>query len=190
MTPQARLEAVESGLTPATDGWFVVNVDDAAWMVNDAFGARCVFETDGRVARERPELDVHQFADVGFRLAVLEPGRPSGLYHAESMQESFLVLSGECVLLVEGEERPLRAWDFVHCPAGTQHTFIGAGNGPCVILMTGGRGPSRTLLYPPSELARRHGAAADEETSSPAEAYARFAHWRLARPDGDGLPWS
>jgi uncharacterized cupin superfamily protein len=189
MTPPARLEAVESGLTPADEGWFVVNVDDAAWVANDAFGARCVFETSGRVARGRPDLDVHEFEDMGFTLTVLEPGRPSGLYHAESMQEGFLVLAGECVLLVEGEERPLRAWDFFHCPAGTQHTFIGAGDGPCIIFMTGGRGPSRTILYPRSELARRHSAGADEETSSPAEAYARFPHWQLARPDLDGLPW-
>ena len=193
MTPPARLEAVESGLTPADEGWFVVNVDDAAWVANDAFGARCVFETSGRVARGRPDLDVHEFEDMGFTLTVLEPGRPSGLYHAESMQEGFLVLAGECVLLVEGEERPLRAWDFFHCPAGTQHTFIGAGDGPCIIFMTGARAgwPEKGIVYPRSELARRHGAGVETETASPREAYAPFPKWQPGRPDNwNELPWA
>jgi uncharacterized cupin superfamily protein len=190
MTPPARLEAVDSGLLPATDGWFVVNVDDAAWLANDSFGHRCIFEADARVTRGREDLDVRRFADVGYTLAVLHPGKPSGLYHAESRQEGFLVLAGECLLLVEGEEHRLRTWDFFHCPAGTEHVFVGAGDGPCVIFMTGARSASKTIVYPESELARRHGAASDEETSSPHEAYARFPHWRLARPDGEGLPWA
>ena len=189
MTAPARLEAVESGLAPATDGWFVVNVDEAAWLANEAFGARCVFETSERVNRGRPDLEVHKFPDIGFTLAVLQPGKPNGLYHAESRQEGFLILAGECLLLVEGEERVLRAWDFFHCPAGTEHAFIGAGEGPCVIFMVGARSASKTIVYPESELARRHGAGVDEETASPAEAYARFSHWGLARPDSEGLPW-
>jgi uncharacterized cupin superfamily protein len=190
MTPQARLQAVDSGLTPAGDGWFVVNVDEAAWLANEHFGARCVFEADARVARTRDDLDVRRFPDVGYTLSVLAPGQPSGLYHAESTQEGFLVLSGECVLLVEGEERPLRAWDFFHCPPGTEHAFVGAGDGPCVILMIGGRTTPRTILYPSSEMARRHGAGAERETSSAAEAYSPFPHWTLGRPAEDGLPWA
>src|SRR5438552_14083833 len=139
MINQARLEEVGSGLAPVTNGWFVVNVRDTAWLTNDAFGARCVFEADGRVLRKRPDLALQRFSDVGFTLCVLAPGQPSGLYHAESNQEDFLVLAGECLLVVEGQERPLRAWDFVHCPPGTEHVFVGAGDGPCVIFMTGGR---------------------------------------------------
>ena len=73
------------------------------------------------------------FEQLGFTLAVLEPGKPTGMYHAESSQEDFLVLAGACLLLVEEEERGLRAWDFVHCPPGTRHTFVGTGDGPCVI---------------------------------------------------------
>jgi uncharacterized cupin superfamily protein len=187
--PPARLQAVESGLAPASDGWFVVNADEAAWLANDAFGARCVFETDRRVAREQPDLDVRSFPDVGVTLVVLAPGQPSGLYHAESRQEGFLVLAGECLLLVEGEERPLRTWDFFHCPPGTEHAFVGAGNGPCVIFMTGGRSAPRTIVYPRSDVARRHGAGTDSQTDSPSEAYASFPQWRLGRPDTDGLPW-
>lgn len=158
MVEQARLEAVDSGLAPMSDGWFVVNVRDAAWLTNDAFGARCVFESDRRVLRRRPDLDVQRFADVGFTLAVLQPRKPSGLYHAESNQENFLVLADECLLLVEGEERRLESWDFVHCPPGTEHAFVGAGDGPCVILMTGARTRDRSIVYPRSEKARRHGA--------------------------------
>jgi uncharacterized cupin superfamily protein len=86
-----------------------------------------VFEANRPVLRRRPDLDARTFPDLGVTLAVIWPGQPSGLYHAETNQEDFLVLAGECVLLVEGEERPLRAWDFVHCPPGTAHVFVGAG---------------------------------------------------------------
>jgi uncharacterized cupin superfamily protein len=191
MVEEARLEEVGSGLAPVTDGWFVVNVREAAWLTNDAFGARCVFEADGRVLRKRPDLDVQRFADLGFALAVIAPGQPSGMYHAESNQEDFLVLAGECLLLVEGEERRLRQWDFVHCPPGTEHAFVGAGDGPCVILMTGARTGERSIVYPGSDLARRHGAGVATKTSSPADAYGPFPHWQPERPDGSGaLPWS
>ena len=149
--PRARLD---SGLAPTTEGWFVVNVRDAAWLARDAFGPRCVFEANGAVLRRRPDLDPITFPDLGCALAVLQPGQPSGLYHAESCQEGFLVLAGECVLLVEGQERPLRAWDFVHCPPGTAHAFVGAGM-TCVIFMVGARSRGRSILYPVSETARR-----------------------------------
>jgi uncharacterized cupin superfamily protein len=182
---QARLEAVESGLVPVSDGWFVVNVRDSAWLTSDAFGARCVFEGDVPVVRSRPDLPVHRFAELGLKLAVIAPGQATGLYHAESNQEDFLVLAGECLLLVEGEERLLRAWDFVHCPPGTAHAFVGAGDGPCVIFMAGARAGERRILYPDSALARRHGAGAERETSSAAEAYAAFPHWRPGRPDAE-----
>jgi len=188
---EARLEELDSGLAPVTDGWFVVNVRDAAWLANDAFGLRCVFEADKPVIRRRPDHEVHRFPDVGFTLAVLEAGKPSGMYHAESNQEDFLVLAGECLLLVEGEERQLEAWDFVHCPPGTEHAFVGAGDGPCVIFMTGARTGEKSIVYPGSELARRHGAGVETETSSPAEAYAPFPHWQPERPESwNGLPWA
>ena len=113
MVEEARLEQRPAGLTPATEGWFAVNIRDAAWVTNEAFGADCIFEGD--------EL---RFAQVGYTVCVLQPGQPNGMYHSETDQENFLVLAGECLLLVEGEERPLRAWDFVHCPPGTQHIFV------------------------------------------------------------------
>jgi uncharacterized cupin superfamily protein len=191
MVEEAHLEELDSGLAPLTDGWFVVNVRDAAWLTNDAFGARCVFEGDKPVLRKRPDLAVHRFADVGFTLQVIEPGQPSGLYHAESNQEDFLVLAGECILLVEGEERPLKAWDFVHCPPATAHAFVGAGDGPCVIFMTGGRTREKKIVYPHAELARSHGAGVETETDSPSVAYAAFPHWAPERPDSwKALPWA
>jgi uncharacterized cupin superfamily protein len=187
---EARLEEVGSGVAPVTAGWFVVNVSEAAWIRNDAFGGRCVFESNRRVLVERPVAEPQMFADTGFTLAVLEPGKASGMYHAESSQEDFLVLAGTCLLLVEEQERPLRAWDFVHCPAGTRHTFVGTGDQACVIFMTGARRDGDTILYPTSQTARARNAGVETETDSPAEAYAPFAHWRLGRPDAwRDLPW-
>jgi uncharacterized cupin superfamily protein len=177
---EARLEPNESGLAPGEDGWFVVNVRETAWLTNEHFGSTCVFEG----------TEAH-FSQLGISLHVLQPGQPNGLYHAESNQEDFLVLSGECLLLVEDEERTLRAWDFVHCPPNTEHIFVGAGDGPCVVLMTGRRDPERTIVYPASELARRHSAGVETETSSPAEAYASYPDFQLERPPyWDELPWS
>jgi uncharacterized cupin superfamily protein len=183
---EAPLDDSGSGLAPATDGWFVVNVRDAAWLTSEtggdlrSSGAECAFE-GGKV----------EFPQFGIRLHVLEPGEPNGLYHAENQQEAFLVLSGECRLLVEGAERLLRQWDFFHSPAGTEHIFVGAGDGPCVILMAGARSEPWQVLYPVSELAARYGASAEAETSDPRQAYVRFAPSRRERPSyWDRLPWA
>jgi uncharacterized cupin superfamily protein len=172
MVEEARLDEVGSGLAPVSPGWFVVNIDEAAWLRNDAFGGRCVFESSRRVLAERPDAEPQMFADTGFTLAVLEPGKPSGMFHAESAQENFLVLAGSCLLLVEDHQRPLRAWDFVHCAAGTRHTFVGTGDGPCVLFMTGARREGKTIVYPVAEHALARGAGVETETNDPMEAYA------------------
>ena len=178
--PEARLEDSGSGLAPAGDGWFVVNVRDARWWTSDL--GRSGWLLEGR------DLS---FTQLGINLTVLQPGAPNGLYHTESHQEAFLVLSGECRLLVESEERLLRQWDFFHSPAGTEHIFAGAGDGPCVILMVGARSADEQLHYPVSELAARYGASAKEETSDPDEAYAGWDEPRLGRPPyWDQLPWA
>jgi quercetin dioxygenase-like cupin family protein len=188
---EARLEDVGSGQAPVTPGWFVVNVGEAAWLRSDAFGGRCRFEGTPRVLVERPDIEPQEFPQIGYTLAVLEPGKPSCMYHAESGQEDFLVLAGECLLVIEEEERRLKAWDFVHCPPGTRHTFVGAGDGPCVVFMTGARRPDGSIVYPVSDSARAHGAGVDTETPRPSEAYAPFPDWRLGRPPGwDALPWA
>jgi uncharacterized cupin superfamily protein len=183
---EARLDESGSGLSPVSEGWFVVNVRDATWLTSESgdkqpSGSECSFES--------PFAEFQQF---GIRLHVLEPGESNGLYHQENQQEAFLVLSGECRLLVEGEERLLRPWDFVDSPAGTEHIFVGAGDGPCVILMAGARGGDEwRVLYPLSELAARYGASAKKETSDPDEAYAGFEPSRRERPSyWDRLPWA
>ncbi len=180
MVEEAQLEETPSGLAPATDGWFVVNVRDAAWTERPGFATSCRFE--GTSA---------QFADLGINIRVLQPGRPNGLYHTDSCQEDFLVLAGECVLLIEGEERRLQAWDFVHCPPNAAHIFVGAGDAPCVILMAGARREDRRISYPVSEFARRHGVGVETETDSPIEAYASFPPPKAVRPEGwEQLPWA
>jgi uncharacterized cupin superfamily protein len=180
MANEARLERSESGLKPVSDGWFVINVRDAEWMTNDALGAVCFFETD-----EAP------FAEVGYTLVLLTPGQTGGRYHREANQEDFLVLSGECLLVVEGQERPLRAWDFVHCPPDTEHVFVATSDEPCLIFMTGARTNPGAIVYPRSEVALRHGAGVEEETTVPREAYAPLPKWQPGRPAGwDALPWS
>jgi len=180
MVDEARLEQTEAGLEPVTDGWFVVNVRDVMWYRNERCGSGCWFE-----GREAP------FAELGINIRVLPPGQANGLYHAEATQEDFLVLDGECLLLVEGQERRLRAWDFVHFPPNTEHIVVGAGDRPCVVLMTGSRKPGRPIVYPVSELARRHGVGVETETASPPEAYASFPEDELRRPEGwDALPWA
>ena len=154
--PEAWLDGSGSGLAPAGDGWFVVNVRDAEWVTSETFGAGCEFES-----REFP------FPQLGINLSVLEPGEPNCLYHSESQQEAFLVLSGECRLLVDGVERLLQPWDFFHCPTGTEHVFVGAADGPCVILMVGARSEDEQLLYPVSG-SRRATARARTRNARPA----------------------
>ena len=175
------MERTEYGTVAASEGWFAINVRDSAWVTNEKFGAACIFEGDAA-----------PFSQLGYTLAVLQPGQPNGLYHYEDDQEDFLVLSGECTLLVEGEERLLKQWDFFHSPAGTEHIFVGAGDEPCVILMVGGRmGDEWKVLYPVSELAARHGASAETETPNPDQAYVGFEPSRRERPSyWERLPWA
>jgi uncharacterized cupin superfamily protein len=163
--PEAPLESTAEGLVPKADGWFVVNARDAPWWERPGRGAVCPFEGE-------PD-----FPQLGINLQWLGPGEPMAMYHWEADQEDFLVLDGEALLVVEGEERSLRRWDLVHCPAGTAHTIVGAGDRPCLVLAVGARqrstGPDWGG-YPVEEVALRHGASVEEETTEPAEAYARF----------------
>ena len=161
-----------------SDGWFVLNLADALAVHNEEKGGA----TYPLEPREVP------FRDVGVRVRVLWPGEPNALYHSEEAQEGFLVLSGECTLIVEEEERPLRQWDYFHCPAGTRHVIAGAGDGPCAILMIGARPDVETLRYPASEVAAKYGASAANETDDPDEAYAdwqgEYQPVRLPGPPG------
>jgi len=178
---EARLVDTAGGLEPGGPGWFVVNVRDTAWWQSDAFGASCPFEGSEEAGARFPQL--------GINIHVLEPGKPNCMYHGESGQEAFLVLSGECLLLVDGQERRLRAWDFVHFPAWTEHVLVGAGDGPCAVLMVGARPDVDEVSYPVSELAVSHGAGVEEATPDPGVAYARFPKWSRRRHEPAGLPW-
>jgi uncharacterized cupin superfamily protein len=172
MTDEARMEQSEYGLVPATEGWFSVNVRDSAWVTSETFGDACIFE-GGPV----------DFAQIGYTLVVLQPGQPNGLYHREDDQEDFLVLSGECLAIIEGIERPLKAWDFVHCPGGTEHIFVGAGDGPCVLFMAGGRAHRGSGAYVRNATALAHGAGVETETPHSKEAYAPYPAWRSGPPE-------
>jgi uncharacterized cupin superfamily protein len=166
MSEEAKLEQTESGLVPSDDGWFVVNAREARWWYHPTFGSAVTFEGD----------DDARFSQFGINIQVLSPGEPNCMYHGENAQEDFLVLYGECLLLVEGEERRLKPWDFVHSPAWTEHVFVGAGDGPCAILMVGIRPAPEDdkLRYPVVDVALKHKAGVEKETTSGQEAYAAF----------------
>jgi uncharacterized cupin superfamily protein len=151
---------LENGV-PQTGGWFVVNARESHWEYNE-LGGYCPFEGE----------DDARFTDLAINLNWLHPGKPMSMYHGEESQEAFLVLLGECLLIVEGEERPLRQWDFFHCPPWTEHTILGAGDGPSLVLATGLRG-KQGARYPVNDAANRYQAGV-EEGMSPREAYARF----------------
>jgi uncharacterized cupin superfamily protein len=163
VVPEAPLERAEHGVRVAGEGWYVVNAREVPWFEGEL----------GFYGMLEPEN--HRFDQVGVNIGIIRPGEASGMYHGEDAQEDFLVLSGECLLLVESEERRLRQWDFVHCPRWTEHIFVGAGNGPCVLLGIGARRNGRGIRYPVNELALKHGAGVEKETTDPREAYARFA---------------
>src|SRR2546427_1081428 len=160
MVPEAPLEQTEFGRVPKGEGWFVVNAKESRWLEHEKFGSGTTFEGE-------PE-----FAQLGINIGVLEPGQPACMYHRESAQEDFLVLWGECLVLIEGEERRLKAWDFVHCPPWTEHVFVGAGEGPSVIVGVGARNAGDGLIYPVSELALRHQAGVATEAKRGKDAYA------------------
>lgn len=171
---EARLAPAETGgLVPAEDGWFVLNARDARWL-DGTLGAYCAWE--GPDAR---------FAHVGINVNVLKPGVPMAMYHRESTQEDFLVLDGECLLIVEGEERPLKQWDLFHCPPDVPHTIVGAGDRPALVLAVGNRVPreDNDLAYPVDPVAQGRGAGVAAETSDPNDAYAGMTHeWRAYEP--------
>ena len=179
MVPEAEAQKTEHGLVATGEGWFVVNARDARWYHIDGRSAFCDLEGD------------QEFAQLGINVQVLLPGVPMAMYHWEVDQEDFLVVSGEAVLIVEGEERPLRAWDFLHCPSLTKHTIVGAGDGPCIVIAVGARanqeGPDWGG-YTVDEAAARYGVSVERDTSDATEAYARFEKRQQTRYREDWLP--
>jgi uncharacterized cupin superfamily protein len=159
---EARRDETPYGSYVTSEGWFVHNLEDALAVRFEKGGALYPLEP-----REAP------FRDLGVHVRVLWPGDAGALYHAEDLDEGFLVLDGECLLIVEEEERQLRRWDYFHCPAGTHHVIAGAGDGPCVVLMIGARRDGGSgVSYPVSAVAAKHGLSVANETDSAEEAYA------------------
>jgi uncharacterized cupin superfamily protein len=176
MTPEAPLERTEYGSMAVGKGWFVLNAREARWFERKGQGVTPALQGRG------------DFPQLALGLSVLAPGEPMAMYHWETDQEDFLVLSGEALLIIEGEERPLRQWDFVHCPPGTKHVIVGAGELPCTVFAVGAlehhttgsrvdgtlRGRPDWGAYTVDEAALRHGAGVEKETTDANEAYARF----------------
>jgi uncharacterized cupin superfamily protein len=178
--PEAPLRRAKGGLIPEGRGWFVVNAADARWKDAGPFGLYCPFEG------KRP------FLQLGINISVLQPGQSLGRYHLEpGQEEDFLVLDGECILVVEEQERSLARWDFFHCPPGVAHMIVGGGDGPSTVLSVGtrgnGRGVSSGVVYPVSKVAARHGVSVERETDSPLEAYADAPRAKKSVPYGGWL---
>jgi uncharacterized cupin superfamily protein len=182
---EAKLEWTAAGLVPASAGWFVLNARDGRW-----------FHRQGRADSlpltgcDESEAEAF-FPMLGMSLQVLSPGEPNCTYHWETEQEDFLVLSGAALLIVEGQERSVKQWDFVHCPPETRHVFVGVGDVPCVILAASSRqfqkdGPWG--FYSVDERAARYNASSPQETQDGGVAYARFPPTHEGRYDGGSLP--
>ena len=190
MVSEAALEKTADGLMPAGEGWFVLNAREARWFEREGQGFTPALQGRG------------DFRQLAMGLNVLAPGEPMSMYHWETDQEDFLVLSGEALLIVEGEERSLRQWDFVHCPPGTKHVIVGAGDTPCTVFAVGalehhttGARVDGTLqgrpdwgAYTVDEAALRHGAGVEEETNDAGVAYARFPEPKSTRYRDGLLP--
>ena len=185
MIGEAKLEDTGTGLVAASAGWFVMNARDARWFDKPGQGHSVPLTGDDEYEAET------FFPMLGMAIRVVNPGEPTGTYHWETEQEDFLVLAGEGLLIVEGQERPLKQWDFVHCPPETRHAFVGAGDGPCVILCASSRqfqkdGPWG--FYCADETAARYNAGSPEDTQDVSVAYARFAPPRPTRYRAGLLP--
>jgi len=182
---EADLNETEVGLVPASTGWFVLNLRDTRWWDKPGQGHSCSI-----TGFDEYEAETF-FPMLGMAIRVVGPGEPTGTYHWETEEEDFLVLAGAGILVVEGEERPLKQWDFVHCPPETKHAFVGAGDGPCVILCASSRqfqkdGPWGYYCF--DETAAKYNAASPEDTQDGAIAYARFARAKATRYRDGLLP--
>jgi uncharacterized cupin superfamily protein len=156
---EAKLVETEVGRVPEGEGWFVVNLRDAAWQTTEGGGTWVAFEAAG-VPNQ-----------IGVGAHVLPPGETTGFYHREGNQEGFLVLSGECLVVVEGEERVLRQWDYFHCPPETGHIMIGGSEQPCVLFMFGNRLAHARTHYPVEPAAAKHGASVAAPADTSFDAY-------------------
>jgi uncharacterized cupin superfamily protein len=179
MVPEAPLEQTAHGRKAAGEGWYVLNARDAVWYERGERGRVCDLEAG------------QDWEQLGLNIFVLDPGNPMAMYHWEADQEDYLVVHGAALLIAEGEERPLKQWDFVHCPPGMNHVIVGAGDGPCVVVAVGAREHQKGEGwggYHVDETAARHNASSEEETTDPHVAYARFKQRDVTRYRDGWLP--
>ncbi len=177
MSREASPRSTKYGLVYDDGGWFVLNARETRWRDAGPLGFFCDFEGKRR------------FPELGINLSVLQPGQPMTMYHRENAQEAFLVLAGQCLLIVEGKKRELATWDFFHCPPHTEHAIVGAGDGPAVVLAVGARGRRpKGFGYPVSTTALDHGAGVERETTKPSKAYAGSPSWRRCTYRDGWLP--
>jgi quercetin dioxygenase-like cupin family protein len=160
---EAPVRMSKNGLVVDGEGWFVVNARESRWKDEGALGSYCTFEGKRR------------FPHFGINISVFAPGERMGMYHRENAQEAFLVLKGECTLIVEGKERVLREWDFFYCPPGTEHIIVAGDDQRAVVLAVGGRGRGvgGGILYTVCRAAARYGASVAHDTADSAIAYAK-----------------
>jgi uncharacterized cupin superfamily protein len=186
MVEEAALKQTGEGLVPDGHGWFVMNARDARWVRRPGRGHNVPLTGWTEFEAET------YFPDLGVNLIRLDPGEPVGMYHWEAETEDFLVLAGEALLIVEGQERPLRQWDFVHCPPETRHIIVGAGDGPALILAIGTRehiGENcNGGAYVVDETAIRHNAGIEEEVSDASVAYSHLPQSEATRYEDGWLP--
>src|SRR4051794_3240976 len=171
MVQEARLKETDAGLVADSTGWFVMNARDGRWFEKPGQGFSVPL-----TGCDEYEAETF-FPMLGMSIRVMRPGEPAGTYHWETEAEDFLVLHGEGLLIVEGQERQLKQWDFVHCPPETKHAFVGSGDRPFVLLCASSRqfqkdGPWG--FYCADETAAKHNAAAPEDTQDSELADARF----------------
>ncbi len=184
VTEEARLEDKGNGLVAASEGWFVMNVRDARWSDKPGQGHSCSL-----TGIDEYEAETF-FPMLGMAIRVAGPGDVSTTYHWETEAEDFLVLAGEGLAIIEGEERALKQWDFVHCPPGAKHAFVG-GQTPLVLLCVSSRqfqkdGPWG--YYCADATAAKYNAASPEDTQDGSIAYARFPAPSESRYPGGLLP--
>ncbi|HEV7494241.1 cupin domain-containing protein [Baekduia sp.] len=160
---EARVVQTETGRRVEGEGWFVLNVAEAVWETTERGGTWSLLESDEA-----------RFEQFGIGVHVLPPAEMPGFYHAESDQEGFLVLSGECLAIIEGQERRLGQWDYLHCPPGTRHITIGVSAEPCAILMVGARTEGKVINYPADPVATAHGASVRHDADNARDAYAQW----------------
>lgn len=185
VVPEAKLEDGGSGLVPTSTGWFVLNARDARWSDKPGQG-----HSASLTGRDEYEAETF-FPMLGMAIRVMSPGEVSTTYHWETEQEDFLVLAGEALLIIEGQERKLQQWDFVHCPPEAKHAFVGAGDGPCVLLCASSRqfqkdGPWGFYCF--DETAAKYNAASPEDTQDGEIAYGRFSETVESRYREGTLP--